>query len=156
MKKTILLFIFASLLAFPSFAQKHSSPDKEGRQKEFMEFKLKFLAEEIDLKEDQKKEFNEVYTQMETERRSIYKKIKAAEKKISDNKNASEADYEKAATDISNAKAEMTQIEKKYDEKFSTFLTKKQMYKLKEAECKFMERMRECREKKKNEKKDRK
>ena len=117
-----------------------------------MEFKLKFLADEMDLNDSQRKQFNEVYSQMETERRAVFKKIKDAEKIIKGNKNASEADYDKATKDISAAKAQMAQIEKTYDEKFSKFLTKKQIFKMKEAEDKFKETVRKCRDKKKNEK----
>lgn len=113
-----------------------------------MEFKLKFISDEIELKDNQKKEFYELYNQMETERRAIFKRIKAAEKKIKDNKNASEADYEKASEEISAARAEMNQVEAKYELKFSSFLSKKQIFKMKEAERKFMETARKCKDKK--------
>lgn len=157
MKGKILLLTMMLLMAIPSFAQKHhGDKDKDSKRKEMMEFKLKFISDELELKDDQKKQFDELYTQMESERRAIFKKIKEAEKRISDNKNASEADYERASKEITDAKAEMSQIEKKYDEKFATFLSKKQLYKLKEAENKFTETMRECRDKKRGEKKSKK
>lgn len=146
MKGKLLLILLAAIIALPSFAQK---PAKEDKRKEMMEFKLKFLADEMELNADQKKKFNELYTQMETERRGIFKKIKEAEKVISNNKNASEKDYEKAYTEIQKGKDEMAKIEKNYDAKFSKFLSKKQIFKLKEAENKFMEKIRECRDKKK-------
>lgn len=150
MKGKILLLLFTLLFALPSFSQKnHSDKDKAQRHKEMMEFKLDFLADEIDLKEDQKKQFNELYMQMDKERRAIFKKIKTAEKSISGNKDASEADYDRAMKEISAAKTEMAQVEKKYDEKFATILSKKQMFKLKEAENKFMEKMKSCKDKKK-------
>lgn len=149
--KTRLLFITVLILCMlPSYAQKHrnGANDKEKR-KEFMEFKLDFLSKELDLKEDQKKQFYEVYTQMESERRAVFKKIKQAEKSVRENKDASDADYEKASKEITAAKNEMMQLEKQYDEKFATFLSKKQMFKLKEAESAFNQRMQECKEKKK-------
>ena len=151
MKGKTLLLLFALLFVIPSFAQK---PDKNkaARHKEIMEFKLDFLAKEIDLKEDQVKQFNELYMQLDKERRVILKRIKTAEKTVSENKDASEAVYEKAMKEISSAKNDMIQTDKKYDEKFSTFLTKKQMYKLKEAENAFMKKMQQCCEKKKKEK----
>lgn len=149
MKGKILIVLMALIMAVPSFAQKNQDgKNKEERRKEMMEFKLKFLADEIELKEEQKKEFNAIYTQMEQERRVVFKKMKNAEKLIKENKNASESDYEKATNDIAAAKTEMSQIEKKYDQKLAAFLTKKQMYKLKEAETKFMETMRKCKDKK--------
>lgn len=155
MKGKILILILAALFVFPSFAQKQASgaKDKDSRRQEMLELKLDYLAKEIDLKEDQKKQFDELYTQMETERRAIFKKIKSAEKAIKNNKDATEADYEKASNEINSAKAEMSRIEKQYNEKFATFLSKKQLYKLNQAENTFMQKMQNCRDKKKHEKK---
>lgn len=153
MKGKILIVLLAICFAIPSFAQKkaHSGKDHDTKRQEMLELKLDFLASEIDLKEDQKKQFVELYSQMEMERRAVFKKIKASEKSIKENKDASEADYDKANKEITAAKAEMAQIEKQYDEKFATFLTKKQMFKLKEAENAFTQRMKDCRDKKKQE-----
>lgn len=156
MKYRFLLLILAVLFALPSFAHGGGDKGNDSNKKEMAEFKLKFLADELDLKEDQKKEFEEVYTQMVSERRAVFKRIKKAEKSISENKNATEADYERANKEINDAKNEMSLIEKKYDEKFATFLSKKQIYKLKEAENKFKDIVRECRDKKLNQKKDKK
>lgn len=155
MKGKLILLMIVTLLALPGFGQKKASHDKDKAEwrKEMLDLKLDFLANEINLRDDQKKQFVELYSQMETERRAIFKKIKTAEKSIKDNKDASESDYDKASKEISAAKAEMAQVEKQYDEKFATFLTKKQMYKLKEAEGKFTQKMQDCRDKKKHEKK---
>lgn len=154
MKAKLILIIAALALALPSFAQKnHDKKDHSTKRKEMLEFKLKYLADEIDLKEDQKKQFNELYTQMEAERRAVFKRIKQAEKSISDKKDATEADYEKATIEINNARAEISRIDAKYDAKFAKFLTKKQLYKLKEAENKYIEKVRNCRDKKIKEKK---
>lgn len=151
MNKKLLLLFFIALISIPAFAQ-NSKDDREARKKELTEFKLKYLADEMDLSEDQRKTFNEVYTQMDNERRAIFKKIKEAEKSVAD-KDASEEDYEKASKEISEARDKMVEIDRKYDEKFSTFLTKKQIYKMKEAEESFKEKMRKCRDKKKNDNK---
>ena len=142
--------MLAMIMSIPAFSQKQNG-DKEAKRKEMMEFKLDYLAKAMELRDDQKKQFYEVYTQMENERRAIVKSIKSAEKKIAGSKNASEADYDKASKEISAAKAKMAQIEKKYDDKFASFLTKKQIYKMKEAANEFNEKMRGCRDKKKAE-----
>lgn len=155
MKRNLFLLIIALFIAIPSFAQKQSA-DKEAMRKQFTEFKLKFLADEVGLKDDQRKQFEEVYSQMETERRAIFKRIKKIEKSIKDNKNATKEDYKKANNEKAAAKKEMFLLENKYDEKFATFLSSEQVYKLKEAEEKFTEKMRDCRNKKLSEKKDKK
>lgn len=151
MRAKILILMLTVLFAIPTFAQKHHE-DREARYKEMMEFKLKTLADELDLNDSQRKQFNEVYMQMETERRAIFKKIKETEKSIASKQDASDAEYEKASREISAYRDQMIQVDKKYEEKFASFLTKKQIYKLKEAEDKFMEKMRKCRDKRKKEK----
>lgn len=142
--------MFAVLMASPVFSQKAiGNKGHAEKKKEMMEFKLKFLADAIDLKEDQRKQFNEVYSQMDQERWAVMKSLKKTKKELNENKKASETDYEQACAKMAADKEKMAQIEKKYDEKLATFLTKKQLFKLKEAEATFMEKLRECRDKKK-------
>ena len=148
MKKTILLSLMILLTAMGALAQqKKGNGDKA---KEFLEFKLKFIADEMELKGDARQKFNETYSQMEQERRQLFKKSKEIEKRIKNSKNASEAEYDKANKELTEVKAKMADIEKKYDAKFSKFLTKKQLFKMKEAEEKFMEKVREYHAKKKD------
>lgn len=150
MKTKLLLLVMTMLMALPSFAQKTSDDkEKETKRKEMLEFKLKYISDEMDLRGEQRKQFEEVYTEMENERRAVYKRIKAAEKSV-ESKNATEADYEKASAEISEARAEMVTIEKKYDARFATFLSKKQIFKMKEAEGKFWQKIQGCREKKRH------
>lgn len=135
--------------ALPALAQKPK--DKDARRQEMLEFKLDYLGKELELRDDQKKQFNELYTQMENDRRAILRRMKKAEKNIAEGKDVSESDYEKATKEIMNSRSEMVQIEQQYDEKFATFLSKKQMFKLKEAENKFMQKMQSCKNKKMSE-----
>lgn len=150
MKGKLILFLLAILLALPAAAQKTAGGNEPSaeKKKEFFEIKMKYLADEIELKADQKKKFVELYTQMENERRAIFKKMKAAERAIKHNKNATEADYEKARKDKAAFESQMEQVEKKYESQFATFLSQKQIYELKEAEKSFMEKVRSCRDKK--------
>ena len=150
MKGKLLIILLSLLFVLPSFAQNNS--DHEARRKEMMEFKLKFLADEIGLNESQKKQFNDAYSKMQAERRAIFKKMKEAEKIIKNNKNATEADYDRASKEIANAKSQMEKIEQKYYAIFSKFLTKKQIYLLQEAENKYNETIRKCGNKKRNQK----
>lgn len=155
MKGKILLIILALAFAVPSFAQKQGSnkDEKAAKRKEMMEFKLKFLGDEIGLTDSQKKQFDEVYSQMDEERRVVNRKIRHAKKEIEAKKETSDADYNKALKDLSQAREDMAQIEKKYDEKLAKVLSAKQLYKLKEAETQWMNKMRMAHDKKKKEKK---
>lgn len=137
------------LCSFPFVnAQPKSDAEKEKMWKEMQEFKMKFLAQEIDLKEDQKKEFFELYDEMSSKRAQCYKNARDLERKLKKNKDASEQEYQDATEAMKKAAAESAEIEKVYDEKFSTFLTPKQIYKLKEAEQEFRKKMEEMKHKK--------
>lgn len=154
MKKSI-LFALLLLFCLPAFAQKDKVTSQE-KKREILEFKMKYLADQMELKDDLRKQFFEVYTQMENERRAVFRKMKDAEKRISETKNASDADYDKAGKEIAEYKKQMADIEKKYDERFSKFLSSKQIYIMKGAEEKFNQKMRVCRDQKREEKKPKK
>lgn len=143
----LLFFLFLTLVSVGSaFAQKEKS-HKEMRR-EVMEFKLKYIAQEIDLKEDQQKQFLDLYKQMTDERVKIFRETKALERKLTADGNASEADYEAVTKAITAAKEKDAAIEKKYDEKFAEFLSPKQIFKMKGAEESFRKKMHEMRHKK--------
>lgn len=124
--------------------------DKADKGKEVLEFKMKYLAQEMELSEDQQKKFFELYDNLDKDVRAIFKDVRVKEKKVkADGAKATEADYSdlnKARTD---AKTKLAEIEKTYDAKFSTFLSKKQIVKMKEAESEFRKKMKEMHHKKK-------
>ena len=126
---------------------------REEMRKEIDEFKRKFIAQEIELRDDQKKEFMDLYVQMDNERKKVFEQAKAAERNLKKNKSATDADYEAVSKLITEAKEKEAEIEKKYDVKFSKFLTCKQVYKIKSAEEKFRIKMQEMWHKKRQEKK---
>lgn len=148
-----LLFLLIVTLMLPVQAYGDESPSSEGKTKEqifqeIQEFKLKYIAQEIDLKEDQQQEFFDLYNEMTRKRFAVVKEVRSLEKQVKNNKNATEEDY-KAVTDALNkSKASEAAIEKEYDAKFSKFLTQKQIFKLKSAEESFRKKMEEMRHKK--------
>lgn len=119
--------------------------NKEKVFKEIQEFKLKYLAQEMGLSEVQKKEFNEVYTQMSIEKGKIFHYCRKVEKEMQEDSNLSDEDYAKATEKLDAARAKEAQIDKAYDAKFATFLTAKQIYKMKQAERAFLEKLRDMR-----------
>lgn len=144
--KRILTFVFISLLACGMvMAQKESRNQKSRAEmaKEIQEFKLKFLAQEMELKEDQQKKFFETYNEMTEERQKVYQSARELKRKVKHDANATEEDYRRAGEALDDARDKDIAIEKKYDKKFSTFLTSKQLYKMKNAEEKFRKRMQE-------------
>lgn len=155
MRKLILLSLVFLFAALGASAQKtgekgHLSDEKK---KELREFKLKFLADELNLNADQRKQFNEIYTQLDNERRVFRKRKKEIEKKIASSKNLSDAEYDKASKELNELETKLADLRTVYDAKFAKFMSKKQIFQLKAAEEKFMQKMKECVDKKKNEKK---
>ena len=119
--------------------------------KEITEYKMKFLAQEMDLKEDQKEKFVELYQKMSEERMQNFRRMRQLEDSLKEN--ASEEDYKKASDGIADLKLADARIEKEYDAKFAKFLSQKQIYKMKEAEEKFRRKMHDMRQKRCGEKK---
>lgn len=154
MKKLILIFIAILALGIvPASAQKKEAKKCAEWEQEMLTFKLKFLAQEMDLREDQKARFNELYKAKQEERSKLFREAGAALRQVKNNKNATDADYERASEAMDNARAKGDQIDKLYDEKFKTFLSSKQIFKMKEAEDKFRQKLREMHGKNKFKKK---
>lgn len=151
MRKICFFLLVTLLAAIPANAQKQQK-DRENMRKEITEFKMKFIAQEIELKDDQQKQFFDLYAQMTAERMKLLKEKKALEKKL-EKANATDEEYEEVVAALSVAKDKEAEIEKKYDEKFSKFLSSKQIFKMKAAEGKFNDKMHEMRHKKRGEKK---
>ncbi len=147
MKKYLLLIVTLVLSLSPIYAQKKHD-DKKSREemhKELREFKMKYLAQEIDLQEKQQKQFFEIYDEYASELHGLMHSRRKMEKKIHDEKNCSEEDYKAVCKAITDSKEKEAALEKKYDAQFAKVLSAKQIVKLKEAEAKFRERMREMR-----------
>lgn len=133
-----------------AFAQKNKDKSREEMRKELREFKIKFMAQEMDLKEDQQKQFIEVYGKMSDERMQLFEKTKRLEHKIKKEGDASEEEYAKVSKALTEAKEKDTEIEKRYDAEFSKFLSSKQIFLMKSAEEKFRQKMSEMRHKNKS------
>lgn len=147
MRKIYLILILSAMCILPAFSQKHGKSDREAMRKEVMDFKLKFLAQEMELKKDQQKKFFELYTQMSEEKHGIFKETRAMEKRLEKN-GGTDAEYEAMTRSLTKAKEKDAEIDKKYDDKFSEFLSPKQIFKMKSAEDKFRKKIQQMRHKK--------
>ncbi len=143
--KIIFIALFAIGFANASFAQGKNQKSREEMRKEIEEFKIKFIAQEMDLKDDQKEAFAELYSKMNQDRLKAYSQAIQLERKVRKSKEATEEEYAAASKAMKEAKDKDTEITQKYAEKFSTFLSNKQLYKMKEAEDKFRRKMEEMR-----------
>lgn len=148
MKKLLLIITMALCLCLPGYSQHKSKKSREELRKEYREYKMKVLAQEMDLKADQQKKFFELYNQMSDERHSVRHGLNDLNKKLKEGKNLSEEEYERLNQAVTEARDKDNEIEKKYDAEFKKFLTGKQIFKMKEAEEQFRRKMQEMRSKK--------
>lgn len=152
MRKSTALILLLLAVMVPAFAQ-HKGKDHDSMRKEILEFKMKFIAQEIELKDEQQKQFFDVYTQMSEEKEKIHRDSRALERKLKDSENASDEEYKKVSSALNEAKEKELEIDRKYEEKFGEFLSQKQIFKMKEAERKFRDKMQQIRSNKHGEKK---
>lgn len=129
-------------------AHRKDGKSREQIRTEIREFRMKYLAQEMDLNEDQKQKFFELYNEMWDKRFDCYKEVQTLEQGLKKNEGATESDYQAVTDAMNKARVEDAAIEKQYDEKFAQFLTPKQIYKMKEAENEFRKKMSEMRHKK--------
>ena len=156
MKRFLLIMM---MLAAALAAAMPQAPDKGCKRpspKEINEFKMKYLAQEMELSEEQTQKFIELYSKMSDERFARFRKVKELEKRVKENKNASEQDYEALSEAMNTAKIEDAEMGKRCDAQFSKFLTGKQIFKMKEGEESFRKKMREMRREKRHGKKGKK
>ncbi len=135
----------ASMTAFAEPQNKSHKPPTPEQEREFREFKLKYLAQEMELKDDQKDRFFELYDKMMKEKRQSFEKVHPLEKKVRSGKNVSDEDYDRLSEAMNEARRNDVAIDSKYEAEFAKFLSKKQIYKFREAEGRFRDKMKELR-----------
>lgn len=148
MAKRIIFILVLFISGAVSLSAQHRGGKDHGQMmKEMWDFKLKYLAQEMELQDDQKERFFQLYNEMSEKRRQCMTDAWKLDRKVKKSENASEKDYEAAAEAMEKAKAEDASIEKSYDEKFSRFLSQKQIYKMKAADNEFRKKLQEMRRK---------
>lgn len=148
MKKYLLLIFAAFIIPFTALAdgkQHRKAPDAK-MIKEFKEYKIKFLAQEMELNNEQTDKFADLYSKMMEEKQRNFKTLRNLENQLKEN--SSEKEYKEVSEKISETRMLDVRIDKEYDARFEKFLTQKQIYKMKEAEEKFRRKMHEMHRKK--------
>lgn len=135
--------LLLTLAVSPAMAQKEKH---EQWHKEMLEFKIKFLTKEMELNADQQKLFTPLYTRMMGEKQQVMRKARSAEKQLKKLKSPTDEDYKVVTDAIQKARNDEAAIEKKYDEKFGEFLSQKQIFRMKDGERKFRDRLMKMRD----------
>ena len=147
MKKYILLLLL-SIIAIPAaLAQKGNGSDRAKMMEELQQFKIDFLAKEMQLSDKQKSEFIPVYKEYDEQRRKAGAEAWKFERELKKKKDPSEADYQRLADLQRKAREKDNEIVKSFDSRFKTFLSAKQIYQMQQGEEKFFEKMKEMRKK---------
>ena len=149
MKRYIFLITILMSVISLGFAQGKKEDKKAQMRQDLLEFKMKYLAQEMELKDDQKEKFFALYPEMSKKLRDCFKESRHLEKELKNSKDSAEEDYKKVTEAKNEANAKATEIEKEYDSKFSEFLSQKQIFKMKEAEKEFRNKMEQMRHEKK-------
>ena len=134
-----LVVCFAGVFAMS--ADKKDGKSHKQMFKEIQEFKMNFLAQEMDLSAEQKEKFFQLYDEMTHKRMACMRTARKLEKELKGKENPTEADYQAVTEAMAKAKAEDAKIEEAYFQKFPTFLSQKQIFKMKEAEDAFRQKI---------------
>ena len=149
-KGGFLLMLFLSAVGL-AFAQDENPVKREKMFRDVQEFKMKYLAQEMDLSEAQKKKFFELYEEMNQSKKECYQEAVVMDRRLKENKEATDEDYQEVRNAFSQANTNWAEIEKQYDDKFSEFLSQKQIYEMKEAENSFRAKFDEMKHSRKKE-----
>lgn len=146
-KLTLLLLVALMLIPAGSMAQDNKRSNRAERKewmKKLKALKHDFLAKELDLTENQKAEFFDIYDSKEAERMDAEQKVKQAEHNVRHKgEAASDADYDAAIRAQYNFNSEIASIESKYEALLRKVLTKRQLYKLRGSEHAFQRKLME-------------
>ena len=151
MKKLFLFIVLAFQLALPALAQEEDPARKEKIFREVQEFKMNYLAKEMDLSESQKVKFFELYEEMSRSKQQVYSEAMQMDRDLKKDRDATDEDYQQVTAAFNKANAQWSEEEKVYNEKFAEFLSQKQIYKMREAENNFRSKLKEMNHSRKKE-----
>ncbi len=118
--------------------------DESRRDKIFNElrsYKHDVIAKELSLSKEQQKEFFAVYDEMDDKLMQISAETRDLERKVSDDKNASDTEIEAAAAAVYSQKEREAKIEMEYYDRFKEILSPRQLLRLKGAEKTFTQQL---------------
>lgn len=143
--KRYLIALISLLFIIPAALAQPQGKDRKKMNEDILNFKIEFLAKEMQLSEKEKADFCPLYKEYNAKRREVTREARHAERELQKNKKATDADYKKLADLQRDAREKDTKVVAEYDDKFAKFLSSKQIYTMHQAEDKFMKKMEEMR-----------
>ena len=147
MKPSLRHLYFLAVIFSISVVRADAQPpqlDDEGRQRwmtEIRNYKHDFFTKELELSEDQQRDFFAEYDQMEDRINKLNSETRELEEKTIDNPDASDVELEATARALFEIKGEESKIELEYFEKFKNILQPKQLVLIKNTERKFTQQL---------------
>ncbi|MBP2690964.1 MAG: hypothetical protein J6B44_03980 [Muribaculaceae bacterium] len=147
MKPSLRHLYFLAVIISISVVRADAQPpqlDDEGRQRwmtEIRNYKHDFFTKELELSEDQQRDFFAEYDQMEDRINKLNSETRELEEKTIDNPDASDVELEATARALFEIKGEESKIELEYFEKFKNILQPKQLVLIKNTERKFTQQL---------------
>ena len=133
-----LFTVFISLCANNlAHAQDTDKPSTSKWIDEVRNFKHDFIIRETAMTDEQSKVFMPLYIEMEDKIYQANKDARTKEKEVAMNADATDQDYLNVATALSQVKSIEAEIQNHYFKLFSSILSPKQLFLLKQAENKF-------------------
>lgn len=150
MKKICIFLLLTLTFCLNGMAQRPADGKKDRMFREVREWKMKYLAQEMNLNEEQQQKFFQLYSEMSDKKDECYREVRSLERKMKKEGNeCTEEDYQRLTEAMNKANLENAEIESSYDEKFAEFLSPKQVYEMKEGEKNFREKLDEMRRERK-------
>ncbi|MDE7179616.1 MAG: hypothetical protein K2N88_00230 [Muribaculaceae bacterium] len=144
MKKFYLLLLMLILAAVPAMADSNKkNKSHEELRSEIIDFKIKYLSQEMALKGDQQKKFAALYRVMSNEKAEAFSNLHRMKKNLKDD--SSEAEYDAFHKAQQEAHEKAREIDRRYEAEFSKILSPRQVFKMKEGEEIFRQKMHEMR-----------
>ena len=134
---------FLLLAVFVAGAQPPGEVNPQDRSrwiKEIRVYKHEFLAKDLSLSKEQQRRFFPVYDEMEDEIERLNSETRDLELRVKTSE-ASDLELENASRTIFEQKRAEGQIEMTFFDKFKEILTPQQLFKLKNAERRFMQNL---------------
>lgn len=118
-----------------------SEADRDRWLKEIRTYKHDFITRELELTNDQVRQFFPQYDKMEDEIAELNAATREAEARVNSDKDATDLDIENTARSVFELKRAEGQIEMTYFEVFKDILTPRQLLQLKNTERKFTQQL---------------
>lgn len=139
--RSALAMTTALLLAVPAMLAQVPDDDLDRYINEIRPYKHDFMARELNLSGDNRREFFEVYDAMEDTLIQVNAETRALERSVINNPDATDTEIDAAITAIYSQKAREARIEEEYMRLLSQIVTPRQMLRLKATERRFNQKL---------------